>query len=127
MSNLVLVVLVASVVFAVVIALGLRWLLRLSKWRVDRMMKLDAEYEERYENGNLKKKIYSRPVWDYRPCPEISKILHQGDWLTPLVMILLLVILVLHLTTGNALVAELLKYNFGAFFGTMAQKIAVKK
>jgi hypothetical protein len=116
-------------VFAVVIVFCcLFWhLFRFAKWKVDRMIKLDTEFEVRYENGSLKQKTHPRPAWDYSPCPGISKILHMRDWLTPLVMILFLVILVLYLTTGNALVAELLKYNFGAFLGTMAQSIAEKK
>jgi hypothetical protein len=49
------------------------------------------------------------------------------EWLTPLVMVMFLVILVIYLKTNDELLAELLKYNFGAFLGTMAQGVIPKK
>lgn len=99
---------------------------RLSKWKREQLFALDAKYETYYENGNIKQKTFSRPVWDHSSCPGISKILHMREWLAPLVMIMFLVILVIYLKTNDPLVAELLKYNFGAFLGTMAQGVIGK-
>ncbi|MBL7153537.1 MAG: hypothetical protein ISS79_07450 [Phycisphaerae bacterium] len=99
---------------------------RFSKFKVAEIFDLDRKYESYYENGHVKQKTYSRPVWDYSPCPGISQILHQRGWLAPLVMVMFLVIFVIYLKTNDELAKELLKYNFGAFLGSMAQGIVRK-
>jgi hypothetical protein len=112
--------------FAVVIVIAIVLFYRFSKWKIGQLFELDAKFEIYGPNGEVKQKTRSRPAWDYSPCPGISKILHMREWLAPIVMVMFLVILLIYLKTNDELVAELLKYNFGAFLGTLAQGVVGK-
>ena len=96
-------------------------------YKLKRMFDNDSKYEERHENGSIKKKGYHRNIWDLSLFPSLSKLFFREDWKIAIAASLLIMFIVLYGVTKEQWFAELVKVNFGLVIGALVGKKAGEK
>jgi hypothetical protein len=96
-------------------------------YTLKRMFDNDSKFEERYENGQIKKKSYCRNTWDLSFFPPLSKLFFTTDRRIVIAVCLLVSFLVLYVITKEQWFAELVKINFGLVIGALVGKKVAEK
>lgn len=96
--------------------------LLLHGYKINKILNNDSQYEERYENGNIKQKGARRNIWDLGLFPALSRSFFREDWKISIAASLLVFFASLYMITKEQWFAELVKVNFGLVIGALLAK-----